>query len=181
LFDRYSVIDSNIQPLKIFYLYGESNVGKTAYGEKLIRDLNLGYTDSDMKYITISDYSSGALRFLLRDEGKKVLFMLEVNGRFPREYGEFTNIIERKGRLRTLGGSIRNTFEVLVIQSTIDPYTLCHKYGKDEGFQLLRRFLDRTNKVIHIHKLMSDLDDDLEEREKRLALNGFIPQEEYDE
>jgi hypothetical protein len=28
---------------------------------------------------------------------------------------------------------------------------------------------------------MSDLDDDLEEREKRLALNGFIPQEEYDE
>lgn len=184
LWDKYhpiKVIDA--EPIKTIWLYGHSGIGKTYWTNNYLKDN--GYEDKD---ICRKSYEGiDKVWFDLTDEDKKVLWLEEVREDFPN-HNKLIKIIDRKDFLPVKGSQIKNTFEVLIINSLHSPQKVYRELKIGNQIEVLRRlYLGKECKVYELipnlenhnelidktNELPNALKNHVERHEKLIELEGF--------
>jgi hypothetical protein len=155
LWDEYHPIQTlDVKPLKVIWLYGSSGSGKSYWTNNYIKSLN--YLDRD---VCCKSYEGiDKVWFNLTDEGKKVLWIEEVREDFPNN-NKLIKIIDRKDWLPVKGSQIRNTFEVLIINSLSSPENVYSHLKEGNQIEVLRRiYSGKKNHVYHVKKVFNQPD-----------------------
>ena len=96
--------------------------------------------------------------FNLADEDKKILWIEEVREDFPNN-NKLIKIIDRKEWLPVKGSQIRNTFEILIINSLAAPENVYSHLKEGNQIEDLRRiYLGKNNQVYYVKRVFNDPD-----------------------
>lgn len=130
-----------ITPAEVIWIWGESGQGKSCYTDQLLKEQ--GWSGTEITYLKSDKMNQ--LWFELKDEENKVLVIEEVRPQWPK-YNSLLNWIDRKSPLPVKNSHIKNNFELIVINSLWDPYSLFKEAGIPNRniIEPLRRIYDGT-------------------------------------
>lgn len=144
-----------LQPAEVIWIYGTSGVGKSCYTEQLLK--KKGYKGTEIS--CLKGDLADALWFELSDENKKVLVLEEVRVEWPK-HNSLINWIDKKTYLPIKGSQIRNNFELIVINSLLNPYDCYKCLPRENIIEPLRRIYSGTVLRLELgdnHKELQDM------------------------
>lgn len=152
LWEKYHPIEVlDVIPLKVIWLYGSSGVGKSYWTNYYLKQQ--GYVSNEIAFKKASSETNPKLWFHISDEGKKVLWIEEVRLNFPH-YNDMIQFIDRKDYLPVKGSMIKNTFELIIVNSLLSPAEVYNNLRITNQKEVLRRiyFSTQENKIYKFTK-----------------------------
>lgn len=141
---RNNPFNSEVDPAKVIWVYGNAGCGKTTWTNKYLRDNNCdGFITTRISPSSLNSY--GNVWFNLDDENRKVLVINEVDRTFPK-YNNLIAWIDRGELLPVKNSQIRNNYELIIVNSIYSPEEVFSSLGKRTAGQILRRIFNSETK-----------------------------------
>lgn len=143
MYDEENKIDS--KKCRVIWMFGKSGSGKTTLTIKEIKKEGWD-TKKDVYVISPPSMSYNEKIYFNKEcEGYRVLVINEVDRNFPK-HNNLISFIDKSTSLNSKKGLIKNTFEIVFINSLLRPEKVFSYLGKADSEQILRRIFNKKNK-----------------------------------
>lgn len=127
---------------QVIWCFGKSGSGKTVWTNKYLRKQK--WKENEVAIINPLNMTySDRIMFELAHEKSKVLVINEVDEEFPK-HNNLITFIDKNGWLNTRFGTIKNNFELIIINSLYPPERVFKCLLKEDATQILRRIYNKT-------------------------------------